>query len=203
MNGGFALSFLFGFLFLIALIVAFVYRSLAKQYNNIVSGQNVIVHWKYTDEEWQKFTQLDFEEDKQMKKTIFYIIAGFAVFFGILFPILDPDDGFVVTFIMLGLILMTGLVAFISIRLQHNKNKKNKGEAIISLNGILINNQLHSWNILGAKLENIIINEEQMPIMEFTYSAPTKSGRSDYTVRVPIPADQMITAREIISRFKL
>jgi Ca2+/Na+ antiporter len=200
MNGGFALSVLFGFLFVTALIVAFIYRKLATQFDTIISGQNVLVHWKYTDDEWQKFTQLDFEADKQIKKSMFYIIAGFAIFFGILFPILDPDNGFVVTYVMLALIVVIAIVAYISVRQQHNRNTKNKGEAIISMKGILINKQLHSWSILGAKLENVTIKEEQVPIMEFTYSAITNRGRSEYSVRVPIPEGEMATAREIINR---
>lgn len=202
MNGGFALS-IAGFLITLVFFITWIFfHKLARRQDAIISGKNLIVHWKYPVEEWLKYTEKEHTTDSKGKKTLFFIIAGFALFFGILFAIIDPENGIYVLYVMLGLILIIGITAFLSIRIAYNRNKNNSGEAIISKDGIYINKQLHVWGILSSSLENVIlISDISPPVIEFSYTA--KSARVDnfYSVRVPIPKGQESAAIHIVEVF--
>ena len=83
MDGGFAISFLCGFLVMVGLIVIVIYRARAKQMDKILSGEGKMAYWQYTQEEWYRFVIADFEEERVMKRNLFFLIAGISVMVGI------------------------------------------------------------------------------------------------------------------------
>ncbi len=202
MNGGFALSAL-GFLITLAFFITWIfYHKLARRQDAILSGKNLVVHWKYSKEEWLKYAEAEHETDSKGKRILFFIISGFAIFFGILFAIIDPENGIYVLFVMLGLILIIGITAFLSIRIAYKRNKKYIGEAIITKDGIYMNKQLHVWGILSSKLETVVlITEESPPVIAFSYSAKSTKGDNSYSVRVPVPEGQEPAALHIVEMF--
>lgn len=203
MNGGFALSVGFGFISLVFFISAWVYARLDKEYNRIARGENVIARWQYTDEEWQAYTMLDYNQDKAGKKGLFYMIAGFCLFFGILFPILDHENGIYVTYVMLGLIAIIALTAWLSVRSQHHRNLNIKGEAIITQKSVILNGKLHTWAVLGNRLEQLKLVENTFPrVMEIEYSYPNRGQRGTATVRIPVPQGKEKEAEEVAMQIK-
>ncbi len=202
MGGGFALA-VFGLLIAVTGFVSWIiFLKLARRQDAILSGKNLIVHWKYQLEEWQKYTENEYKTDRRGKKILFFIVAAFALFFGVLFFILDPENGIYVLFVMLGLIAIIGLTAILSTRFSYQQNKKYLGEAIISKDGVYLNKQLHVWNIISSHLDSVeLISEEDPPEIEFTYSTSGYRNNNTYSARVPVPKGQEAMALHVVEVF--
>jgi hypothetical protein len=147
-DGGFALSFLGGFMALIGIIAAIIYFRLAATMDNITKKENVLARWHYTADEWQKYSETENKE------------VG------------DKRD-----------------------------IKKDPSEAIIALDGVYFNRQLHIWKGMGATLDEIVFESEsgQQPRIRIEYSVPSRSGRNDFSVRVPVPPGQEEAAQKIVA----
>jgi len=201
-GGGFALA-AFGLLIMIGgITTAVLFFRLAKCYDRILADKNLLARWTYSDEEWRAFTEADYKLDKKRRWVLAGIISAFAIFFGVLFAVIDPEAGIYVLFVMLGLIVLVSITAFLTSRQNYRHNVRHKGETIIASDGVILNGQLHAWNVIGSKLEHVDYVEEAPPMIEFEYSAASRSGRDSYTVRVPIPSGQEKNARDIIQFFK-
>ncbi len=202
MKGGFALAMAGLLVVTIGLTVFFLYRKLARQWDSITSGRAVLVHWTYSQSLWQDYTEKDYRADKRNKMTLFYIISAFAVFFGLLFFLLDREAGFIVLLIMIGLIILIRLTAYLSIQYTFRQNRRAKGEATITPTAVLLNKQLHTWGALGSTLEEVKFLPGQPPLIEFSYSAPSGRALASYSVRVPVPPGQEDKARGVIEYFR-
>lgn len=201
-GGGFALA-AFGLLIMIASIVtAILFFKLSKSYDRILTDKNILARWTYSDAEWRAYTEADYKIDRKNRWTLVGIISAFAIFFGIVFAIVDPEAGIYVLYTMLGLIALVSLTAFLTSQQNYRRNVKHKGETLIASDGIILNGQLNAWNVIGSRLERVEYMDETPPMVEFEYSAPSRSGRDSYTVRVPIPAGQEKSARDIVQFFK-
>ena len=201
-SGGFALA-AFGLLIMIAgITTAVLFFRLGKSYDKILSNKNLLARWTYSDAEWREFTEADYKLDRKQRWLLVGIISVFAIFFGVLFAIMDPEAGIYVLFMMLGLIVLVSLTAFITSQQNYRHNVRHKGETLIASDGLILNGQLHAWNVIGSKIERVDYMEETPPMIEFEYSAVSRSGRNSYTIRVPIPSDQGKSARDIVQFFK-
>jgi len=187
-DGGFAISFICFFILLCSIVTAIIFWRMSISEEKIKQGKNLIAHWTYSNEEWQKFTKTDLKLDKSYKNMLFYIICGFSIFFGIAFYIYDPEDGIYVSYTMIGLIILMFFVSRYSIYSVNQSNLKNQGETYISTEGIIANGQFHSWKTLGASLENITYIDDTKPkLLEFEYSIIVRFGRQSSFVRIPVP----------------
>jgi hypothetical protein len=200
-GGGFALA-AFGLLIMITgIITAVLFFRMGNRYDRILSDKNPLARWTYSDEEWRAYSEADYKIDRKNRWTLVGIISAFAIFFGALFAIVDPEAGIYVLYTMLGLIALVSLTAFLTSRQNYRRNVKHKGEALIAGDGIILNGQLHAWNVIGSRLDRVDRIEGTPPMVEFEYSAPSRNGRDSYTVRVPIPSGQEKSAHDIVQFF--
>lgn len=198
MSGGFALFFLFGFISLAFFITAFVYRSLGKEQEHLLRGE-ILVRWNYADDFWKKYAEAEYRRDKASKKTLFLIIAGWAILFGVLFPLFDRESGIFVTYALGVLIAIIGIVAYLSAFIPYRRNLSQRGEVVISRTGVYLSDQLHSWNVAGMALEGVeFVDTEEPHCIEFVYSG----AAMEYSVRVPVPEGEDGKAREIVAEFE-
>ena len=200
-EGGFALA-SFGLLIVIGgVVTAVLFFRLAKHYEQILSDEAPLARWTYSDAEWRAYTETEHKTDTRDRWTLAGIISAFALFFGVLFAIFAPEGGVYVLFVMLGLIALVWLTAFLTSRQNYRRNVRRKGETLISSQGIILNGQLHAWNVIGSRLERVDYMEETPPLIEFEYSAPSRNGRSSYTVRVPVPFGKEASAHDMVQFF--
>jgi hypothetical protein len=198
-SNSYAISAGLTFVFILAIVTTLVYRKMSIKETAVKSGDKLIAHWTYSDEEWNSFTEEEHKINSADKKMLFYIISGFAVFFGALFMIMDPESGIFVAGAMLGLIVIIAFTAFLSIYLAHRKNLKKKGEAYISIDGVIINGTFHAWKLFGAKFEGVTYVENVQPrYLEFTYSIIASHGRQNQSVRLPVPKKEEKSVQLII-----
>ncbi len=200
MNGGFALSVFSGFFAMVAIITAIIYGMYGKKFTSVMKGENVIARWEYSKEEWDKYTEEEHKRNKEGKTFLFYIVSGWAVFFGILFPIFDFENGIWVSAVMGGLILLIGFVAFTSIWYDHRRNLKKRGEILIAKGGVILNGQLHNWEGPMAKFHGVALCEDKkQPYLQFDYQAGQEIHQ--YSARIPIPEGKMEEAEAIVRKF--
>lgn len=199
-DGGFAISFISGFLVIMSLIVILIYRSRANQLDKILSGVGRIAVWKYMPEEWNRFVTIDFEEEKKTKKFLFILISVISIVIGIILWIALED--ILVFFISLGIIPLVAIPAYLAPRMRYNKLRHSEGKALIANNGVIIGKMFHLWVKLGARLDQVVlITDENPPILEFHYSMPTRTGRQEEVARLPVPSGKMAEAERIGTYF--
>ena len=202
-DGGFAISFVCIFLAVIGIIVVVIYIGRARLLNRILSGENTLAHWKYSPEEWRKYTEKEYKEERQLKKGLFYVISGIAVLVGIIFFLADHKGGLWVLVAMLGLVAIIAFTAWFTSWYNYRQNKKYLGETYITEEAVYINRQLHTWRGLGARLDSVNLSEgKPSRLLRFVYSAPTRTGMQEYKVNVPVPSGQDEAAEKIFKHFK-
>lgn len=202
MDAGYAIA-AFGVLFIIiGLVISFIYGKLARRLDEILSGEKLLAHWTYSDEEWRQYTETDYKIDRREKWQLFLIVAGISVVVGVFLALLNPEAWWIFACIILGLIAFTGLAAWLSTLYFHHKNKTSKSAVWISENGVYFNKILHAWNVIGSKFERIKYLEETPRLIEFEYSVISRSGRDHQTVRVPVPLGKESLAANIVEKFR-
>ncbi len=200
MNGGFAMSFMAGFMVIVGLIVILVYRARARQLDKILEGEGRIALWQYTPEEWIRFVTKDFEEEKKLKLMLFFLVAGVSVVIGILLTINSGDPVFIP--IILGIIVIVAIPALWAPRYRFRKLQHSEAKVLIAEKGIIIGKMFHLWVQMGAQLDSVVIDMENDPkLIEFTYSMPTRTGRQEEVARVPVPKGNLEEAMRIVEHF--
>ena len=203
MNGGFAISFVCIFLVIIGIIVIIIYSGRARLLRRILSGENILAHWRYTPDEWQTYTEKEYKEEKAMKRGLFFMISGIALLTGIIFFLADHEGGLWVLVAMVGLVAIIAFTAWFTSWYNYLQNKKYLGETYIAENAIYINRQFHMWHGLGARLDSVnLTGGKSQQLLRFVYSAPTRTGMQEYQVNVPVPAGQEEEAEKILKHFK-
>jgi hypothetical protein len=198
LNGGFAISFICIVFAITALVVTFMYARLSKNAGRLLSG-DALAHWSYTPEEWEAYRQQESPAIVSGKKKLFITVAIFFAIAIVIMPIFDNEDGWKVSAMMLVILAIIALAAWLSARIE-TSNIKKPGEVFIGRDGLLLNRQLHMWKGWGAELEDAVIEDGNVPVIRFEYSAPSGRIRADYTVRVPIPKGQMDKARDVVTQ---
>ena len=202
MDGGFAIGFVSFFMVITSIVVILIYRSRAKQLDNILAGEGRIAVWKYSPEEWERFCEIDFDEERKAKKFLFILVSVICVIVGIILWIAMED--ILIMFISLGIIPVVAVPAFLAPRMRYKKLKTSEGKALISEKGVIVGKMFHLWVKLGARLDQVIlVTDEQPPILEFHYSMPTRNGRQDEVARVPVPNGRMDEAIKIAGEFQI
>jgi len=199
-DGGFAMSFIAGFMVIMSLIVILIYRSRANQLDIILSGEGRVAVWKYMPEEWSRFVTIDFEEEKKSKKFLFILVSVICVVIGIILMIVVKDV--LILFISLGIIPIVAIPAFLAPRMRYKNLLVSGPTVLIAENGVIVGRMFHLWVKLGARLDQVVlVTDENPPILEFHYSMPTRNGRQEETARVPVPYGKMDEAEKIGNYF--
>jgi hypothetical protein len=201
MQAGYALTCVAGFIAVSALIAALAFWSRAAAWDKVARGQDVLAHWTYSESDWQAYTQAEFEQEKTDKRNLWLVVAGIALLVGMIFFIGDRRGGGIVLLVMLGLILVTGVLAFGMPRLTLARNRRAQGEVVIASNAVWLSGVLHTWKGWGAKLESVYLREDTPAVLEIVYSTPNRTGRQNTTIRVPVPPGQGQVAQQVVEHF--
>ncbi len=203
-SGGFGLAAFGVFLVIMGLVSVIIFGKVAGTQDKLMADTaSQLAHWTYSKEQWETYAEYDHRENVKTKKMIFYIITGFAVFFGIMFSAMDPDVAPAILSVMGGLIVLMGFVAYLSVTMTHSYNKKHPGEAIVSLNCAYLNGQFHAWNMLLSRLDKAsLAKEEGMEVLSLDYSAPARGGANYYEVRIPVPHGKEKEAAKVLEALK-
>jgi len=202
MAGGYAIAFASGFVALVALIAAAVFAARARILKRLLAGQGVLVHWTYPDPERRDQARKELAEEQKGSWILFLIIAGFSLVIGVGFLIADPEAGRYVLLVLAGVVALLAGLAALAPRIRFAKRRRATPEAIVSREAGYVFGMLHTWKLLGARLEGTDVTSGRDPVLRVTYSAPVVYARffltrQQYTVSIPIPHGEEERAREI------
>lgn len=186
-----------------AVISAFLFRARRRGRAALLDDQKILLRWTYDPDEWRAFVGEDFVRERRAKWQVYGIVAGFCVFFGVLFFVLDPHEGGQwVLGVMLGLCVLLAFVILVGTRVVRKHRLNARAEVRIGEDGLLLGNEFHQWRGWGARLEQCEVDTGHPPFLAFTYSTPAKHGRQINTVRVPIPRNHDDEAAGLVAHFQ-
>jgi hypothetical protein len=200
-DGGFALATFSLVAAITTLIVAIMYQGRAGALDRILSSKNLLAHWKYDPVEWQDYAEKEYVRAKKDKWNLFKLVAIISAVVGIGFAIFVPDSGWIVLCALGGVLLLIVFVIITTTRYDYMINRKYVGEAYITADGIYLNRQLHMFRGWGAKLDSIGYDEKDK-LLSFVYSVPSRTGRNDYNLRVPVPLGKEKEAAQVLESFQ-
>jgi predicted nucleic acid-binding Zn ribbon protein len=200
-NGGYAISFISLVAAITSLVVAVMYQGRARALDRILNGETLLAHWKYDPAEWQGYAEKEYKRQRTDKRNLFYLVAVISLVVGVIFTITHRDGGWVVLEVLGGLLVLILIVIELTTRYDYMMNRKYVGEAYISPDGVYLNRMLHLFRGWGASLDDVSYDEVEK-FLAFCYSTPNRTGRADYTVRVPVPDGKEDEARRVIASFQ-
>jgi hypothetical protein len=203
-NGGFAISFISIIIVATSAIVGILYYGYARRLDRILRGEGVLAHWTYTSDYWKIYMKKEYKEEISEKKGLFIIVSAFALFFGVLFWVLDSEAGFFVFLVMLLLIGLCLIAWQFSAWVNYRQNISGVKEAYISKDGIYLNRKFTTWRTLFTSFNGVTIDEKKhMSLLVFKYTSLNRTGAQTYITRVPIPPEQKEAATIVMQQINL
>jgi hypothetical protein len=192
---GFGLGFISLFLAIISWVVFFFYHARADCLDQIFDS-DALVHWVFPRQDWITYAKKEYESQKIEKRNIWLMIAGISVFVGIFFGLTTEDAwsfAIIFTFSLIGLLY---LVSILAPALKYRSDLKNSPEAYISKKGVYLTGEFHNWGMLSSRLEDAVYDADKK-LLSMNYSYMVRYGRSDYTLRIPVPKGQEKKAKQV------
>lgn len=200
-DGGFAISTISLVIAITAAITVVIFHRMANAVDRVLRGEDLLAHWEYSPEEWRRYTEKEYAEDRAAKKGLFILIAIISVIVGTGFVIFVPDSLAITAIMIASLIILIGAVAFISARYEHYRNVKSHGEAFITRTSVYLNRRIHLWKGIGTRFEGAELRAagRRPAVLAIEYSAFARHGRNYYTIRIPVPVGQEETAKHVLN----
>lgn len=191
---------LFGmFVFLSAVIVAFIFKSRAKKLQTLITGENLVVSWTLNSKEKSTYVKCLFENEKAKNKGILWITTILiVVIFGIF--ILVIEEGKAAMFLaMIALIVFLGLFAFGMPIYYKNKNLNGDGNVLIGKKYAYINGFFHNWDfpLSGIKKVGVIHEPFYGLYIQYYYTDRTFANTEELNIPAPQSADLECVINEL------
>jgi hypothetical protein len=201
MGGGYAIAFVSGFIALCSLIATAVFAARARILGRLLSGTGCLAHWMYPEEERTDHARKELAEEKKASWMLLLVIAAFSFVIGLGFLVADPEAGQFVLLVLAGVVALLAMVAVLAPRIRNARRRQAAPEAFVSWEGAYVLGMLHTWRLLGARVEQAQVTEGAKPMLRVEYSAPVVYGRfflsrQSYTVSIPVPHGEESRARD-------
>lgn len=201
MTRGYAIAFLLFFLSICFLITCIVFFGMARRFDASMAGNEILAHWEYPKSQWLEFVEKEYIKQRKGKWALFYLIAAITFIIVVIFIIIKRDSWLIMIIIFFSLTTLLAAVAFLVPLIQHASFKRAKPQAYISNSSVYLSGEFHCWNFMGLVLENADFNGHQM-LITLTYSYPARTGRSETTVRIPVPPDAQKEAESAVKSLR-
>ena len=200
-EGGYAISFLSLFVSIAGAVFVIVYALQARVLDGVLRGEGLLAHWVYPPQKWIEYSRKEYTEEKIEKKGLFIVISTFALFFGVLFWVIDAEAGFYVFLAMLSLIGIIALAWQVSAWYYYRQNISGVAEAYISRNALYMNHKFYPLHFIGTHFDSVRLeNTHNIPWLVFRITTFALPATQTYKIRVPIPDGQEETAKMIIQQ---
>lgn len=208
MRWGYGTLCITGFLFITGLIIFLMYLNRYFKLESILKGDDLIVHWTYSKDNYLKEAEKSFIGNKEQNKFLllvvwFFFIVITVIFVGIFFLEGEEDSIGFFLLIMGGVLMIVTAFGIFMPYVIYQGSLKTESEAYISKKGLFYLGQLHTWNAPLFVLENLEISKDQKSLV-FEIKYFTKLGwykYEHYSVEVPIPEDKLSEAKIVVKNF--
>jgi hypothetical protein len=200
-DGAFALLFVGAIAGLTAFIMVFFFRARNRYRRALLADRGVLAHWRYSEAEWRTFAGEERTRQSGEKRGLLKITGIIMVVVAVPFVIYDREAGMWIAAVLFGTWVLCWIAARLSLRSQAASKSGPPPEARIGANALLLGNELHIWRGWGNLLEGCAVESGPPPALAIDYSAPAgRSGRTQVTVRVPIPPGHEAEAADVRRR---
>jgi len=191
-------SILMGGLFFIgALVGLWLFGSQARMLRDMVEGGSFLAHFTFDPAEWKAFAEWNYGEEASRKRAVWLLIFFVSVVVGGGFMLVMRDEASVWVF--------AGLMAFMAVLwllavglpwLTRRRDLRGTGEVYVGDRCVYLNGSVHSWGMLGSRLDSVQMEKKPVPHILLVYSYMMVAGRSLYffrnyvEVRIPVPRNQ-------------
>jgi uncharacterized membrane protein len=205
MSAGYALGCLGLFVVIVGLVTAFVYARRLQALKRILAGEGILAHWTYTEAQGKQQVAAQYKAAAGQNRALFLIMLfWFVLITGVLIAYDHSRSGEVswpFAGSMLGVVVLLAVVAWLAPRLQRRQAQRAGQEVIICRGGLILSGAFYTWEGPLNRLGGVSFSEEPVePALEFSIRSASWLGSSSATevVRVPVPADQLETARQVV-----
>jgi hypothetical protein len=176
-----------------------VYRRRARMLDRMLRGDGVIARWAIEPGLWSSASAEECREDRAEKRGLFWIVACFALFWGVVLMMYDHDAGRWVLLSMVLLLALLAPLAFLLPAWRHRRRMRRGGTVVISRGGAYVGGELHDWGMAGCALEDVEISgAEGARMLVIEYSSPSRvAGREITMVRIPVPSSERSRAEKV------
>ena len=201
-GAGFALNLVGIVIFLTGLVTGFVFRGVAKQVDELVIGEGLLVHWTYAADEWARYVEADHLRDKRDKWGLFRLISIIAVVVGVIFALIVRKAWLSTLLTVGGLILIIALTAWLSIAASYREKRLHPGDVYIGKSGAMLGRSFHYWKLPAAFLRNASLQAGDPMFIQLDYSSPSGRIQGEYTARFPVPKGLEEEAKKVVAQLK-
>ncbi|MBN2823773.1 MAG: hypothetical protein JXQ76_00495 [Campylobacterales bacterium] len=195
----YASSFIGIWIFLTALVVAWMYHSRAKKFQTLIDGTKLIAKWQLSPHQKAKYAQQMFETQKAKNKILFSIMVVMFVIIFLPFILFGDEDAQMPMFLM-----MIGFIAFISIfafgmpYYYRQSNLNADGEIMIGTKFAYVDGYFHNWDFPLSGLEEIKMIHQPFYGLYLRYYYTDKTLRNNFEMQ--IPANEEMELESIIEK---
>lgn len=191
-------SILMGGLFLIgALVGLWLFGSQVRQLRDMIENGSHLAHFAFEPAEWKVFAEWNYGEEASRKRAVWLVIFVISVVVGLGLMAVKRDEASVVVFA--GLMGFMGVLWLLAVGLPwltRRRDLRGTGEVYVGERCVYLNGTVHSWGMLGSRLDSVQMEKKPMPHILLVYSYMMVAGRSLYffrnyvEVRIPVPRGQ-------------
>ncbi len=142
-NGGFAISFFCIILAITGIIVIMMYWGRARATDSILGGENILAHWSYTTDQWQDYSEKDYQMERGDKWQLYRLVMVITAVVTFGFWLFHRDSGVLMIGIFLGLGALLSCVIWLTTTYDHWQNTKYQGEVYIAQDGAYVGRKPH------------------------------------------------------------
>lgn len=207
MSLGYALGFFGLFLLISGLITALIFRARVRAMDRLLAGDKVLAHWTYQEFEGQQQVETEYKRLTERNRSLYLVMVFWFVLIGGVFVVADyvrneEVNGLFIG-LMLGCLLIVSIAAFLAPILWRRGASKASRQVIISRNGVVMNDALHSWKGPLERLAGVEYRQDpDGPALVFSiryFSRIEPVTGSLETVVVPVPPGEQEAARRVVS----
>ncbi len=210
MGEGYALVFIGGFVALIGLVTAWVFRGRVLAVQRLWAGSDLLAHWCYDTAAGEQLVEDQYAEYRSHNTALYFVVAAFILVIGGaclgLTYLTEGEVLWPMAYVFLSLLVLLGAVAFLAPQIERRRAQHAARDVYIGRQGMIVQGALHAW---GTALEQLAQVEytttAQGPELCFTIRSLSSVGALHYTsrtVRVPVPPGQEQSAQAVVQHFQ-
>lgn len=198
-DGGCALMFISIFLMLSSVAVAgFVFYPMSRAYVAVTSDTELLAHWTYDKDWYNKIVSREFEEHKERNKALLIIIDGMLLLFAIFFFLFIPEGGIETGLVLLGVAILLFFVAKLTPGYYRGRKENMPAEAWISRSGLIYEGSVYPYSGFMYGCNGVTYHEGNEPVLVFEFFQITGARIYDpFEIKVPVPKGEEKKAMDI------
>jgi len=201
MRGGYAWVTIVGFAAFAAGVTAIVLRRRTRWDDDLVAGtHDLIAEWTVPDALWRRVTDRQFKEQTTIKQGLLLIVWVWCIAIGIIFVIVDPEEGWAVAAALVLLMAITAVAAVVLPRRRAHRLATAPHRVAVSQTRVLLGDEWHSWAAPGSRLKSVrLVQEDDEHWLDVRYSYLSRAGVLTERVLLPVPPEAVADAQRVVN----